>query len=266
MGSVTISAASHPGMHNKENQDYYSYYLPENNQARRKGILLALADGMGGHSGGAIASKTAVDTLITEFYEDQQSNTAKSLKAAFQKANAEVYSQGGALSDSQSMGTTLTAVVLKNNRMYFAHVGDSRGYTIGDGRITQFTRDHSLVDSLITKGAITKEEARTHPERNVITRAIGMEADVNVDVSPVGWILKKDFHIMLCCDGLHTVVSEADIMATVRKSETPDEACQALVDQANAQGGPDNITVVLARIDKVGLIARWTRRFRLGLG
>jgi protein phosphatase len=261
MDSVTIGAASHPGMKKKENQDYYSYFLPQNTQARKKGILLVLADGMGGHFGGALASKTAVETLITEFYNDHQSNTAKSLEEAFLKANAEVYAKGQAMNVSQGMGTTLTAVALKNDRMYYAHVGDSRGYTIGPNRIAQFTRDHSLVAGLVRAGAISKEEAQTHPDRNVITRAIGMEKHINVDVSPIGWILKKNYYILLCCDGLHTMVSDAEMLATVRKSETPDAACETLVAQANNNGGPDNITVLLARIDKVGLLASWTRRF-----
>ena len=262
MGSITIGAASHPGMNKKENQDYYSYYLPQNSQARKKGILLVLADGMGGHSNGGVASQAAVEKLLTEFYKDRQSNTAQSLKAAFLKANAEVYAQGLALKASQGMGTTLTAVALKNDRMYYAHVGDSRGYTIGPDRISQFTRDHSLVAGLVRAGAISKEEARTHPDKNVITRAIGMEKQVEIDISPTGWLLKKDYYILLCCDGLHAVVSDSAIMATVQESETPELACKALVDQANAKGGPDNITVLLARINKVGLLASWTRRFK----
>ncbi len=262
MGSITIGAASHPGMKKKENQDYYSYFLPQNAQARKKGVLLVLADGMGGHFGGALASKTAVETLITEYYKDQQDNPAKALEAAFLKANTQVYAQGLAMNASQGMGTTLTAVALKNDRMYYAHVGDSRGYTIGPHWIKQFTRDHSLVAGLVRAGAISKEEAQTHPDKNVITRAIGIEDHIEVDVSSDGWILKKDCYILLCCDGLHTMVSDSEMLATVERSETPDMACETLVEKANANGGRDNITVLLARIDTVGLLARWRRRFK----
>jgi protein phosphatase len=262
MDSVTIGSASHPGQTKKDNEDYYAYFLPKNSQARKKGTLLALADGMGGHVGGALASRTAVETLISEYYEDRGDDISVALKAAFLKANAEVFAKGLELGAPQGIGTTLTAVVLKNGRMYYAHVGDSRGYLIDRNAISQFTKDHSFVGGLVRSGAINPEDALTHPDRNIITRAVGIDEDLEVDVPPSALSLKPDQYVLLCCDGLYTVVSDADIHATVVQQGDPSRASETLVAQANANGGPDNITVLIARIDQIGILANWKTRLR----
>ena len=154
------------------------------------------------------------------------------------------------------MGTTLTAVVLQDDKMYYAHVGDSRGYLIHKETITQFTEDHSLVASLVKAGHITKEQAAAHPDKNIITRAIGLESDVHVDVPRKHQTLKKDQYVLLCCDGLHGVVSDEAILSTVHEFQAPDIICSKLIELANKNGGPDNITVLIARVDRISLKSR----------
>ena len=260
--AVTIGSATHVGMEKKENQDYHAYHIPpEDSAAQKKGILLALADGMGGYTGGSIASRVAVDTLMEIYYEDTSDNIVDSLKTAFLKANADVIAKANESIETERMGSTLTAVVIKKSKLYYAHVGDSRGYIIDENEISQFTEDHSFVASLVKAGAITEEQARTHPERNLITRAIGLAPELNVDASPLDRQIKKNLYILLCCDGLHGVVSEDAIFNAVSQFQEPDIISEKLVEKANQNGGPDNVTVLIARIDQVDLISSLTNRF-----
>ena len=134
--------------------------------------------------------------------------------------------------------------------MYYAHVGDSRGYIIFKNKISQFTQDHSYVETLVKAGAISEEEALTHPERNAITRAIGTRPELVVDVSQRHLKIKKGQYILLCSDGLYKVVSNEEIVNTVYEYQAPNLICEKLVEKANEHGGPDNITVILARIDR----------------
>lgn len=251
MEFITIDAVSHPGLKRSDNQDYYAYYFPEEEIADTKGILMTVADGIGGASGGAIASSLAVNTLVTEYYNAESSaGITESLKNAFLKANQAVMARGQDDRNLQGMGTTMTAVVMVDNKMYYAHVGDSRGYIISENKISQFTQDHSYVGNLVRAGIITKEEALTHPKRNVITRAIGISSDLDVDVSQYYKILKKGQYVLLCSDGLFNVVSDQEILNVVSTIQTPVKSCNKLLEIANARGGPDNITVLIAKINK----------------
>jgi len=251
MSLVTIGSASDVGMKRKENQDYHAYFPPEEGLHNKRGLLIALADGMGGHAGGATASRTAIEVLMQEYYKDISSDIPKSLKKSFLRANEKVIARGLSDADCKGMGSTLTAVVVKQNKLYYAHVGDSRGYLIEDGRMTQFTEDHSYVGNLVRAGIITPEEAENHPESNIITRAIGIKADLEVDAPKNHLTLKKGQYILLCCDGLWGLVSNDDILKTIHEFKEPDTICNKLVEMANRNGGPDNISVVVVRIDKV---------------
>jgi len=211
---------------------------------------------MGGRDGGATASKIAVDVLIETYYKDLSHSIPESLEKAFHKANEEVIARGYTDINLTGMASTLTAVVLKPDKMYYAHVGDSRGYSIYKNEITQFTKDHSYVADLIKAGQIREEEASTHPERNIITRAIGLESKLTVDAPTEPQAIKKDQHILLCCDGLHGVVSNEEILKAVHEYQEPDLTCKKLVEKANERGGPDNITVIIARVDRIGLMSR----------
>ena len=254
MNFVTIGSATHVGMKRQENQDYHAWHSPE--EGSKKGILIALADGMGGRYGGATASKIAVDVLIETYYKDTSRSISESLEKAFQKANEEVITKGHTDINLEGMASTLTAVVLKPSKMYYAHVGDSRGYVIYKGKITQFTADHSYVADLIKVGQIKEEDASTHPERNIITRAIGLESELRVDAPAEPQTIKKDQYILLCCDGLHGVVSNEGIMNAVYEYQEPELICEKLVERANERGGPDNITVMIARVDRISLMGR----------
>ncbi|MFC1812985.1 Stp1/IreP family PP2C-type Ser/Thr phosphatase [Thermodesulfobacteriota bacterium] len=255
MIEVTVGSASHRGMKKKENQDYHAYFSPEDGRKNNKGILLAVADGMGGRMGGAIASRITVDNLMEAYYKDMSGNIPESLKQAFLKANEAVIAKGQADEELKGMASTLVAVVFKNDKMYHANVGDSRGYLIDENRISQFTEDHSFVASLIKAGAITEEEALNHPEGHIITRAIGLGPELQVDTSQTHTKVKKGQYILLCCDGLWGVVSNDEILNTVHKHRAPDVVCEKLVEKANKNGGPDNITVIVARIDKTDLMS-----------
>ncbi|MBW1752940.1 MAG: Stp1/IreP family PP2C-type Ser/Thr phosphatase [Deltaproteobacteria bacterium] len=260
MISVTIGSASHIGMEKAENQDYCSYHIPASGAESKKGTLLALADGMGGMGGGALASRIAVDSLMETYYNDKSDNVTESLTKAFLKANKQVIDKGAEHVETARMGSTLTAVVITKNKMYYSHVGDSRGYLIYGNEITQFTEDHSYVTSMVKAGVITAEEAETHPDRHVITKAIGLEAELTVDAAPIDRLLEKNLYILLCCDGLHGVVSDEVMVSTLNEYREPDVVAEKLVDKANENGGPDNITVLIARIDKIDLISNVTNR------
>jgi len=252
---ITIDAESDIGRIRDENQDFHAFFPPEEGYTNKKGTLFAIADGMGGHSGGAIASQTAIDTLMEMYYKDNSNNIPDSLKNAFLDANRAVLTKGKTDPKIEGMGSTMTAVVIKKNRMYFGHVGDSRGYIIDDNDISQFTEDHSFVASLVKAGAISEEEAKTHPERNVITRAIGITPDLNVDAPTKHTTLKNNQYILLCCDGLHGMVDDKEIHKTVKEYKDPDKICKKLIEQANEQGGPDNITVMVALIESTDIVS-----------
>ncbi len=256
MGPVTIAAETDPGRKRRENQDYCDYFSPENGPSQKNGLLLVVADGMGGHAGGSVASRLAVDVLLKDFYKIPSHDIPEALKGAFLQANKAVLEKGKSDGKLSGMGTTMTAVVLKNSRIYSAHVGDSRGYVISGKKITQFTEDHSYVAELVKAGVITEEEALTRPDQNIITRAIGVASDLTVDISQRLPKVKGRHYILLCSDGLYRVVSDREILDFVHRYETPAKACKMLVEEANARGGPDNITVLIARIDHAGLVPR----------
>ncbi len=258
---VTIGAATHIGQEKKENQDSYAFNQPERGPDSAKGTFLVLADGMGGHSGGKHASIIAVSVAMAEYYRNRSDSIPVSLEKAFIKANTEVIKKSQTSEELKDMGSTLVAVVIISDKMYFANVGDSRGYIIDDNNISQFTEDHSFVASLVKAGAITEEEALTHPERNIITRAIGLKPELKVDLSEQPVILKEGQYIILCCDGLHGSVSNGEIIKIVKKYKKPGYICEKLVDKANENGGPDNITVMTAMIDNISLMSKLKNMF-----
>ncbi|RJR49618.1 MAG: Stp1/IreP family PP2C-type Ser/Thr phosphatase [Desulfobacteraceae bacterium] len=247
---VSIGSLSHPGIVRSDNQDCCAYYVPGDDLSSR-GILLIVADGMGGHSGGAVASKLAVDILMMQYYKCETQDVSEALELSFRRANEEIAERARHEAELKGMATTLTAVVLKEDKLYYAHVGDSRGYLISDHKITQFTNDHSYVADLIRAGVIKEEEAETHPKRNVITRAVGAEVELKVDLPHKNFRLKPDEYILLCSDGLYKVMKDEEIRLIFERLRGPDQLCDELVKLAIERGGPDNITVMVARINKV---------------
>src|SRR5690349_21037663 len=200
--------------------------------------LWAVADGMGGHRAGEVASATAIETLQDAY------RAGTPLNQAVEAANAAVFSKAADDAALRGMGTTLTAVALENGRTaLLGHVGDSRAYLLRDGAVTQVTDDHSLVEQLVREGRLSPEEAQRHPQRAIITRALGVDAHVEVDTYRVD--LNPGDRLLICSDGLTNMLSDDTIAATLRRHPDPQQAADTLVDMANQAGGDDNITVVI---------------------
>jgi len=208
--------------------------------------LFAVADGVGGHKAGEVASQTAVDTLQREFREP----TTDGLVDAVKTANRTVWDLAESNPDQRGMGTTLTAVALVNEdgeeRLAVVNVGDSRAYLLQQGELEQLTEDHSLVEQLVREGQLTPAEAQVHPQRSIITRALGLDPEVEVD----SWELTpyKGDRILLCSDGLTNEVSDDEIASTLRSVGDPEEAARQLVNEARDHGGSDNITCVVVDV------------------
>lgn len=209
------------------------------------GAWAVVCDGMGGVSGGQVASEICVNEVSSHIEKGcRKSMSMKSIKnllvSAITAANIKVFETANENKEYFGMGTTVVAVVILNGFAAVAHVGDSRAYFIND-EIKQITRDHSVVQYLIDMGRITKEAARTHPDRNVITRAVGVspEVDIDVDIIPIN----EGETILICSDGLYEYISENDMLDMI-KNPDEDEPAKKLLDMANEAGGKDNITVV----------------------
>lgn len=254
MDWITIGSATDIGCVKAENQDYHTWH-PRESDSAGGGALLILADGMGGHADGAEASRLATNTLLDLYLRHKSDPVVNTLQRGFIEANRIIFEKSAEMLTAKGMGTTLVAAFLKGGKLQFAHVGDSRGYLINSAGITQFTEDHSYVASLVKAGVIKPEEAEDHPESNVITRAIGLQETVTVDTSPQPLAIKKGDYVLLCCDGLWGVVPDEEILACVREIGEPAAISENLVQQAIDNGGPDNITVLTARINKTGWIS-----------
>jgi protein phosphatase len=207
--------------------------------------LIAVADGMGGHRGGEVASAAALDALRIAF------GAGATIDGAVATANEIVHEQSLADRNLRGMGTTLTAGALGiDGTLTLGHVGDSRAYLVRDGELARITTDHSLVEELIRAGELTEEEAERDPRRSRITRALGLEPSVTVDLESVD--LRDGDRLLLCSDGLTTMVREDEIAALVVDEDDPEEVARRLVDTANEHGGVDNITVVIIDIQEDG--------------
>jgi protein phosphatase len=211
------------------------------------GEVLLVADGMGGHRAGEVASALAVDTLL-EGLRQLSVSPPDRLARAFQRANLAVYQQATRRSESRGMGTTLTAVLLDDQYAIVGHVGDSRAYLVRDGALLQLTRDHSWVAERVRQGLLTEAEAREHRWRNIITNALGSQPQLRLDLS--GEELREGDALLVCSDGLTGVLTDEVILEVLRAHafDPAQRAVEALVEAANAAGGPDNVTAVLARV------------------
>jgi PPM family protein phosphatase len=210
--------------------------------------LFAVADGMGGHVGGEVAARVAVETLDQAF---ERTQTVDGLREAFSEANAAVWHESQSNSDLRGMGTTLTAVALVNGPegrdvLALANVGDSRAYVFSGGEMTQVTDDHSLAEERMRHGEMTEEEAAVHPQRHILTRALGVSPEVDTDM----WELELGTgdRVLLCSDGLTNEVGSDEIADILGEVDDPGEAAQQLVEAANEHGGADNITVVVVDV------------------
>jgi PPM family protein phosphatase len=213
--------------------------------------VFAVADGLGGHQGGEVASAMAVERLGAldgrSFAEPTQA--AAALADAIADANRAILERGVADQGLWGMGTTVTAAAVVGDLvLQLAHVGDSRAYLLrGDGPPRQLTTDHTVVAELVRRGRLTPQQAASHPERSILTRAVGLDPNVQVEQpAPLG--LQPDDQVLLCSDGLTETVADEQLAQVLAGQADGDDACQALIAAANAAGGPDNITVVLLRV------------------
>ena len=208
--------------------------------------LLIVADGMGGHNAGEYASRYAVEAMVDSISSSQEKEPVRLLSEAVNAANQTVVEHSQAEKAMEGMGTTLVAATVIDDCLYVVNIGDSRLYVLDD-RMWQITRDHSLVEEMVRAGEITREQARTHPEKNVITQAIGIRRKLKADFFDVA--LNPGDVILLCSDGLTNMIEDDQILQIVRQAASLEAAAQELVDTANQNGGTDNISVILAKPD-----------------
>ncbi|HBM76251.1 MAG TPA: Stp1/IreP family PP2C-type Ser/Thr phosphatase [Clostridiaceae bacterium] len=213
--------------------------------------LLMVADGMGGHNAGEVASSIAVQS-ISEYIEKQaeniehKENAVEIVKSAVIQANYDIFAKSKQVAGFSGMGTTVTVALISKDVMLIGHVGDSRAYLMRNSSMCKITSDHSLVAELVKNGTITEDEAQHHPQKNIITRALGAEESVQVDTNTI--ILKPGDTIMLCTDGLTNMLDDKEIEHILLKMDDPSLAVKELVDSANELGGYDNITVLVAKV------------------
>ena len=240
-----IVADTDRGLVREKNEDYYGIFEPEmSDLIEQLGILVIVSDGMGGHFSGAEASRASVELISEIYFDEAEGEPVERLKTAFDQANDYIFDDIGKGVESMA-GTTCTAAILFPEFAHVAHAGDSRAYLFRKDEVEQLTVDHSVVGEMLRKGVLTKEEARNHPHRNVITRAMGLRKGVQVDIIESVPFWPGDT-LLLCSDGLTSMVSEEEITKIVT-TLPPDEAAQELIDRAKGEGGSDNITVILAR-------------------
>ena len=204
--------------------------------------LYIVADGMGGHAAGDLASRLAVETMVDYIENSQQRKPVRLLDEALQAANRAVYERSLTDRSLNGMGTTLVGCTLMRDCLYVINVGDSRLY-IASQSMLQITKDHSLVEEMVRAGQLTREKARNHPEKNVITRAVGMKDRVRADLFDVD--IRPEELILLCSDGLTNMVPDQEILSILHSSGSLRKTGTALVDTANENGGSDNISVIL---------------------
>jgi protein phosphatase len=240
---VQVASLSDIGRQRETNEDSLLYWEPDANaEFQRKGRLAIIADGMGGYEGGQEASRLAVETVREVYDQGFAGDPHRTLLAAFAAAHARIQDFAGRNPQFYGMGTTCTALVLRDRELYFAHVGDSRLYLVRAGRASRLTRDHSYVGRLVEGGIVRSEDAEKHPQRHVLTAALGVGEEVMADSSEPGSVLQDGDTLVLCTDGLWGLVSEQELGSAVQ-NRLPAEACSALVKMALQRGGPDNITL-----------------------
>lgn len=227
------------GLKREVNQD--SFGMSDPAQSEQLGQLLVVCDGMGGHEAGEIASRIGVETILEQYYQDTDHDRPVALEQAFFEANRRINEQGPG-----NMGTTGVAALFLNNTLYVANVGDSRAYLIREGQMSQISRDHSLVAEQVAAGIVSAEQARHLNYRNMITRALGYRAEVQVDIFTIP--LQEGDIVLLSSDGLHGLVEDDEIAQIVLTSK-PEQAIRRLISTANDRGGVDNITVALGIVD-----------------
>jgi protein phosphatase len=245
---IEVSSQSDIGCVRSNNEDSFGYWEPDDDQQfLRKGRLALVADGMGGYEGGLEASRLAVETLVTVYRDFGGDDPQAALVEALQAAHEQIRQYSFAHPELRGMGTTCTAAAIVQDALYYVHVGDTRLYLIRDGQITRVTRDHSYVGRLVESGMISPEEAETHPQRNILTAALGTNPDLIMDSPGQPEPLRSEDVLLICSDGLWGQVRDSEIRDAVEDKST-EQAGRELIELARERGGPDNITVEILRL------------------
>ncbi len=241
-----VALLSDVGCHRQINQDSGTIVHAANGGGEGGGLLVVVADGMGGHKAGEVASQTAVTTIV-EVYQQTKGTPGEALDEAFRVAHKIIFKLAKEDASMAGMGTTCTALAIVNNEAWAAHVGDSRLYMIRGGEIYQLSEDHTAVADLVRQGLLTSDEAEKHEDRNVLLRAMGTKPEFSMMRWPEPMDVRPGDAFLLCSDGLHDLVKDSEMMAVVKDSSTKD-ACRKLIQMAKERGGYDNITVAVVAI------------------
>ena len=247
---VELASLTDVGCQRENNEDGYVYWEPANDADFAKlGRLAIVADGMGGHEGGQIASRLAVETFIKAYAGAADADPAKRLLSALKDAHRHIQECASENPHLSSMGTTCTALALIDRRLYFVHVGDSRLYLLREGKLRILSRDHTLIARLLEKGLVQPEHAQDHPQKHVLTSALGVPGEeMEIDAPPQPLPLHSNDIVMICTDGLWGQMQDDEIESALA-FQSPDAACRSLVQLAKERGGPDNITLQVLRIN-----------------
>jgi protein phosphatase len=264
--SVRAAMQSHPGCQRPTNEDCVLYTLPdEASPDAALGMLAVVADGMGGHAAGEVASQMAVKCVHYLYYRKRQPVPA-ALAEGLAAANHAIHEHAQSHPECAGMGTTCTAVVLRDNRIWLGHVGDSRAHLIRKDKLYRISEDHSLVAEMVRQGSLTETEAKDFPDRNVILRALGIRPTVKPTVWNEGLPIKAGDVLVLCSDGLSDVVDDDTIRGIAGRTTAgelePFEACQALIQAALDANAPDNVSVgviVIGDATATGKVGRTTQ-------
>jgi PPM family protein phosphatase len=244
---VECASLSDVGCIREQNEDSVGCWTPEQpEELERKGVLAVVADGMGGYEGGQEASRLAVET-VCDAYRNSEADPQGALVAALQLAHERIQQYAAQHPELLGMGTTCTALAVVRGTLLFAHVGDSRLYLVRGATISRLTRDHSYVSRLVENGLLRAHEAENHPQRHILTAALGVGTDLIPDCPENPWGLMKDDSLVLCSDGLWGAVSDGEIHQIVSNGN-PSDSCRELVELAKQRGGLDNITVQILRV------------------
>jgi protein phosphatase len=239
--SNTIHAAggTDKGRRSSQNEDFYVIDREKN--------LFLLADGMGGYRYGEVASRVACE-LFTVYFDPKIKDFETHMKDILVKINSHLYNQGAAQGEDKIMGTTFLACVLAGRRVHLCHAGDVRAYVFRRGRLKQLTRDHSTIAEMVALGYLSAHEARSHPLRHIVNRSLGAESEVTPDYNSLD--IRKGDTLLLCSDGLWTMVEDKVIRETLEKMETPEQTVEQLINLANQAGGTDNITAIIITLSR----------------
>ncbi|GAA4418167.1 Stp1/IreP family PP2C-type Ser/Thr phosphatase [Nibrella viscosa] len=243
------------GKRRSHNEDAAAFVRPGTASVRtEKGCLAIVADGMGGHLAGEVASQMALETL-REVYFQQNTSPEQALKTAFTEANRRIWQAAQEQTDQRGMGTTCTVALVRGTSLYMGHIGDSRLYHIGiNGILRQLTRDDTLVQALVTEGVLTPDEALTHPDRNLLTHALGMEPDLSPHVEQWAEPLQTGDRLLLCSDGLYDLLDPAEL-TTELLNPSIHEAADRLLNLALDRGGHDNVTLLILEINPSAVLS-----------